>query len=393
MGTIVERRRKNGAPAYLAKISIMREGQIVFRENKTFDRRPAAVAWIAKREEELAKPGAIERAATPRVTLAQAIDTYTTDSVKEIGRTKAQVLNTIKTYPIADMQCDRIGSADIVSFAQELSRGGRAPSTVGNYLSHLAAIFGVARPAWGYPLDRQAMEDAFIVAKRMGIVGKSNDRDRRPTLDELDKLLTHFSERATRRSTVVPMVKIIPFAIFSTRRQEEIIRIRWDDLEAEHNRVLVRDMKNPGEKIGNDVWCDLPPEALRIIQSMPKLADQIFPYTTDAIGAAFTRASLLLGINTEDMPDEDRLKFHDLRHDGISRLFEIGWGSVPHVAAVSGHRSWKSLQRYTHIRQKGDKYAGWKWLEAATAPLENARITKKGGLPRRLRSQRNGTRQ
>ena len=31
------------------------------------------------------------------------------------------------------------------------------------------------------------------------------------------------------------------------------------------------------------------------------------------------------------------------------------------AAAVSGHRSWQSLQRYTHIRKKGDKYAGWRW--------------------------------
>lgn len=27
---------------------------------------------------------------------------------------------------------------------------------------------------------------------------------------------------------------------------------------------------------------------------------------------------------------------------------------------VSGHRSWQSLKRYTHVRQRGDKYEGWK---------------------------------
>lgn len=381
MGTIVERARDDGTKSYMARIRIKREGRVIHSEAKTFDRRPAAAAWIAKREEELSRPGEIERAATPRVTLSQAIDTYTEASIKEIGRTKAQVLKSIKDYDIAEIQCDQIGSQHIVSFAQELSRGGRKPATVGNYISHLAAIFAVARPAWGYPLDRQAMDDATIVLKRMGLISKSKERDRRPTLDELDRILDHFTDRAIRRATIVPMVKLIPFAIFSTRRQEEIIRIRWDDFEADNKRVLVRDMKNPGEKIGNDVWCDLTPEAIRIIESMPRLADQIFPYTTDAISAAFTRTCKLLEI-------ED-LTFHDLRHDGISRLFEIGWGSIPHVAAVSGHRSWKSLQRYTHIRQKADKYAGWKWIDAATAPLENARITSKGGLPRRLRSQRN----
>ncbi|MGA6995231.1 MAG: hypothetical protein WBZ22_03140 [Pseudolabrys sp.] len=49
------------------------------------------------------------------------------------------------------------------------------------------------------------------------------------------------------------------------------------------------------------------------------------------------------------------LRFHDLRHEGISRLFEIG-RTIPQAAAVSGHRSWTSLKRYTRIRQTGDKY-------------------------------------
>src|SRR6266853_1770782 len=82
--------------------------------------------------------------------------------------------------------------------------------------------------------------------------------------------------------------------------------------------------------------------------SMPRTSDEIFPYSTDAIGAAFTRAVQFLEI--------DDLHFHDLRHDGVSRLFEIGL-NIPRVASVSGHRSWTSLKRYTHLRQTGDKYA------------------------------------
>ncbi|MEH6741630.1 MAG: tyrosine-type recombinase/integrase [Sulfitobacter sp.] len=55
------------------------------------------------------------------------------------------------------------------------------------------------------------------------------------------------------------------------------------------------------------------------------------------------------------------MRFHDLRHEGVTRLFEIG-ATISQVATVSGHRSWSSLQRYTHIKQTGDKYGGWKWL-------------------------------
>lgn len=121
-------------------------------------------------------------------------------------------------------------------------------------------------------------------------------------------------------------------------------------------------MKNPGEKIGNDVWCDLPPEALRIVQGMSRTSAEIFPYSAIAISAAFTRACKILGI-------ED-LHFHDLHHDGVSRLFEIGW-NIPQVAAVSGQRSWTSLKRYTHLRETGDKYAGWEWFERIHATPAN----------------------
>jgi integrase len=240
------------------------------------------------------------------------------------------------------------------------------PQTVGNYISHLGAVFAVAKPLWKYPLDRQAMKDATTALKRMGIIGRSKQRDRRPTLDELDKLMRHFGAIRARRRDSIPMQAVMAFAIFSTRREDEITRLLWSDLEEANSRIIVRDMKNPGEKIGNDVWCDLTPEALDIIRAQPRTSDRIFPCSTDAICAAFTRACYVVGINVEEMPAKLRLHFHDLRHDGVSRLFELGW-NIPHVAGVSGHRSWQSLKRYTHIRQTGDKYARWPWLAAITA--------------------------
>jgi len=384
MGTIIKRRRKNGTVAWLAQISVMRQGKVLLRESQTFERRSTAAAWIENREETLARPGTLDALKTqPKSkktpTLADAIDRYVRESNKQIGRTKTQVLKSIKTFDIADMHCDAITSTDIVAFAQEKLDTGVQPQTVSNYMSHLAAVFSIARPAWGYPLNQQAMEDARKVSDRLGITGKSRERDRRPTLDELDQLMQHFLDRSKRRPSSIPMHRIIAFAIFSTRRQEEIIRIRWDDLDADGQRVLVRDMKNPGEKIGNDVWCDLDENALAVIQVMPRVVEQIFPYSTDAISAAFTRTCKLLEITN--------LHFHDLRHDGVSRLFELGL-NIPHVAANSGHRSWTSLKRYTHLRQTGDKYEDWKWLPEVTKLDNNIRLVKNGKYPRRRRSER-----
>lgn len=42
------------------------------------------------------------------------------------------------------------------------------------------------------------------------------------------------------------------------------------------------------------------------------------------------------------------LHFHDLRHEAISRFFEMGL-TMPEVALISGHRSPRMLMRYTHM--------------------------------------------
>jgi integrase len=345
MGTIVERKRQDRSRYYTGQIVIKSRGK-VHREARSFDRRQAANAWIVRREDELRKPGALDRAGKdPK--LADVIDRYLQESEKKIGRTKAQVLRTIKKYDIAEMRCSQITSADVVDFAKALPV---LPQTVQHYLSHLGSIFRLARPAWGYPLDRQTIKDAFVATKDLGLTAKPRSRARRPTLGELDRLMEHFGAVKARLPSSIPMQRIIAFAIFSTRRQEEIVTIRWSDYEG--NRILVRDMKHPGEKIGNNIWCELTAEASEIIEAMPRRGERIFPFTNHAISAAFTRACKILGI--------DDLHFHDLRHEGVSRLFEMG-RTIPQAASVSGHRSWSSLQRYSHIRQTGDKFAVWKW--------------------------------
>ena len=45
----------------------------------------------------------------------------------------------------------------------------------------------------------------------------------------------------------------------------------------------------------------------------------------------------------------ENLYIHDLRHEAISRLFEMGL-SIPEVALISGHRDPRMLFRYTHLR-------------------------------------------
>jgi integrase len=356
MGTITTRTRSDKSIGYTAQIRLKRGGKVIHTEAKTFDRRPAAEAWMTKRERELAQPGALETISQNDPTLADVIDRYVRESRRELGRTKAQVLQTISVAPIGGRNCSEITSSVIVEFAHGL---GVQPQTVGNYISHLASVFVVARPAWGYPLDMKAMQDARVVLKKLGSVSKSKKRDRRPTVDELDRLMKYFQKSRAARGDTVPMMAMVAMTLFSMRREEEICRIEWKDLDEEGCRVMVRDLKHPGEKQGNDQWCDLTPEALRVVMAQPRTEKRIFPHKARSVSSAFTRAVQVIGI--------DDLHMNDLRHEGASRLTEMGW-SIQRVAAVTGHRSWATLKRYTHHRQVGDKWADWQWLDVIAAP-------------------------
>ena len=43
------------------------------------------------------------------------------------------------------------------------------------------------------------------------------------------------------------------------------------------------------------------------------------------------------------------LRFHDLRHEAITRLFEKGL-NIMEVASITGHKDLRMLRRYTHLK-------------------------------------------
>ena len=367
MATIRARKLADGSVSYTAQIRIKRDGVQVYQESQTFARKQVAQAWARKRESELDEPGAIERAHRKGVTLKDMIDQYLieVEKARPLGKTKRATLTAIgQTYmgQLADTDINTQCLVDYALWRMSPEGGGVQAQTAGNDLAHLGAVLSIGKDAWGYQLDPLAMGGARRVLRKLGYNLKSRERDRRPTLDELGKLMKHYQDMQLRRRSIINMMKVVGFALFSTRRLDEITRIRWDDLDEPGQRVLVRDMKNPGQKIGNDVWCYIPDEAWKILQTMPRAGEDIFPYSPESISTSWAKACKFLEIKD--------LHFHDLRHEGVSRLFEMDW-DIPRVASVSGHRDWNSLRRYTHLRGKGDRYVKWEWYEEIlTAPVQ-----------------------
>lgn len=352
MATIIPRKRKGGM-RYTALIRIKRNGKVIFSESETFTKKSLAKEWGARRDAELKHPNALEHLRYQDLTIGQVLEWYRDDfdGKSKFGRSKLSHINFLINYlEFSALSAIDLNSGQLVAHVHERRRGGAGAATVNNDLIWLRNAFRAVRIGRNVPLNLQVIDDAAYLCRKEKLVAKSKQRERRPTVDELNLLLDYFDGRDRRSS--IPMVDVMLFALFSSRRQDEIRRIKWSDLDEENQRVLVRDMKHPREK--TDTWVFLTDLAWQLLQQQKNTADEIFPYNGKSVSSAFTRACQVLEI-------ED-LRFHDLRHECTSWLFELGW-DIPRVSSVTGHKSWSSLQRYTHIREFGikDKYKDWKW--------------------------------
>lgn len=340
MASITARKRKDGTVGYTAQIRIKRDGTIIYQESATFNRRALANAWAEKREAELQQPGALERIA-PRISIAELIQRTVEhlETVRPLGRTRRYTLLALAETALAGIDATALTAPALIEHCRLRLLAGCSPPTIHNDLIYLRMAYQAGRAMFGLPLPMSAIEDAGRQLRALGWIGKSRERERRPTADEWARLGDYFARRSAR--SVVPMNEVMNFAVASCRRQAEICDLRWADIREADHTALVRDLKHPRHKTGNDRRFKLLQDAWAILERQPRVDERVFPFESKTISAAFTRACHALQI-------ED-LHFHDLRHHGISRLFERGY-SIQEVQLVTLHDSWQTLKRYTHLQ-------------------------------------------
>lgn len=367
MATIIPRVGRSGEKRWQAKVRMQRDGQS-YSESKTFSSKKAAEKWAKQREV------ALEETGLPRkhsgVTVAEACRLYVSDlkqTPKGVGRTKGMALVRMgKDEVLSGITLAAAKSADWIEYLKSRYQYEiegrvitRSPATLAEEYVHLRGLIDHAAVDWGLKASMIELEAAGKHARKVGLIGSSESRDVRPTLQQLDEVFGYFyrerSGRGANNVTRLPVITIFLFLIFSTRRVSELTRLRWADLDREHQRILVRQMKHPRAKASNDVWVHLPDRAMALIDTIPQVGELIFPYDPKSIAKQWQRA--------RDWAGHEDLRLHDLRHEGVSHLFELGW-DITRVAMVSGHQSWDMLKRYTHLVKPDpfDKYAGWEWL-------------------------------
>jgi integrase len=202
------------------------------------------------------------------------------------------------------------------------------PATVVRELGLLRHALEIARQEWGVPF--QANPVAAVRKPKL-----ANRRERRLQPGEWERL-----DLACATSGNPVIHAMVGFALESAMRRGELLNATWRDVN-----LKARTLHIPITKNGNPRTIPLTSRAIEILTGLKGQRedgkDRLFPTTISTLQQAWVHVLRRAGITD--------LRFHDLRHEAISRSFEKGL-SVPEVAHISGHRDPRMLFRYTHLR-------------------------------------------
>ena len=290
---------------------------------KTFTNRKDAIIWVRGIEARI-DAGETNVAAPKATTLADLLTRYSQEvtPAKKGHDTEQRRLSRLLKDSISATPLSKLSSAKLAGFRdRRMNDGVRAAQYDLILIRHCIKI---ARLEWSVPMPINPVESIRIPN---GI----KRRERRLMEGEYNVLMR--AAQSCKNALIWPIVE---FAIETGMRRSEILNLRWENISDQQRIASLLDTKNGSKR---DV--PLTQKAAKVIASLPARTDNVFPTTDYAIRHAWDRLVRRAGI-------ED-LRFHDLRHEAISRLFEIGL-SVPEVALISGHKDYRMLASYTHIR-------------------------------------------
>ena len=289
---------------------------------RTFARLADAKKWVGTTEYEI-EHGLYEASPAPGfASIADLIDHY-------LLLTEEETLSDSEFYRFKRLR-KHFGSILIRGFKgshlaryRDLRLKHIKPATLVRELSLLRRILRIAQEDWDVGILPNPLD-------RFTVKGQRGSRERRLEGDEEKRLLAAC--KAARNPWLLPTVLL---ALETGMRRGELLNARHEHLK---NGLLTI----PKTKTGTPRTIPLTPNAQEIIAALPRsITGLLLPISSNALRLAWGRARQRAGI-------ED-LHFHDLRHEAISRFFEMGL-SIPEVALISGHKDYRMLARYTHLR-------------------------------------------
>jgi len=326
---------------------------------RTFDTKQQARQWACRVESDMDSGAHLDRSESERTTLREALERYRRDILPEKRHPYQENCRIDRwlTNDLAYRTLAGLRGVDFAKYRDDRRALGRAENTIRLELQIISHLFEIARKEWG-------MEGLSNPLNNIRKPTGSRSRDRRLRPGEFDVLHALLAASGNRWAATA-----FELAIETSLRQSALFAIHWEWLDLPRQMI-----KFPPEARGADnksVPAVLPlsrraVDIFRHLAAMAENADdrlsralygptnadatilsgRVFGTTTNAVICAWKKAINRASLDT---PETKSLRWHDLRHEAASRLFEKGLHPIE-VASITGHRSMQMLQRYTHLK-------------------------------------------
>ena len=197
------------------------------------------------------------------------------------------------------------------------------PSTISREFGIVKHALHVAKLEWDWDVPFDLFAGIRLPQIHQRALRRINDHD-----------LTKLLEEASKHSNIY-LKPIILIALNTAMRRGEILSFKWSDIDLKRNLINIDNTKTGyarSIKMNENVQLVL--ERLNIVD------ERLFPISVNSLRLCYQRLCNKLNI---------KIRFHDFRHEAISRLFEQNL-SIPHIASISGHRTVSQLFRYAHFK-------------------------------------------
>ncbi len=296
-------------------------------QSRSFDTKAHAVQWAREVESEIDRGIFVDRTEAEKNTLRDVLTRYKKEvtPLKRGASAEASRLGAMLRRPIVEIKISALSSMHIAKY-RDARLGEVTGDSVNKELNLISHALNIARREWGI----------HIAENPVGLVDRpanGKSRDRRLVGDEHKRLLAACKD--ARNPFLLPIVKL---AIETAMREGEIVSVEWKNVDLKKRTAFLEKTKN-----GESRTVPLSSAAVAIIKKLPRsISGMLFPgVTAEAVKTAFKRAcerAKIVG-----------LRFHDLRHEATSRLFEKDLNPIE-VASITGHKTLQMLKRYTHLR-------------------------------------------
>ena len=296
-------------------------------QNRTFATKLDAQTWARQLESEMDRGVFIQRTAAEKTLLSEVLERYRVEIFPRLARGGKSQLANLRHLDerLGCISLAALDSSHVAKYRDERIQDGVSAQTIKHELGLLNRVLKACQIDWNIHLPR-GLATALVRQPAL-----PPGRDRRLQHDEEHRLIKAAETYGGQ------IGQLIRFALETALRRGEISKMRWEHVDFKTKVLLV-----PETKTGTPRRIPLSKNAMSILVALPRQIDgRIWDMAVDSITGAFNRVCAKAEISG--------LRFHDLRHEATSRLFEKSLNMMQ-VASITGHKTLGMLKRYTHLR-------------------------------------------